>query len=114
MKATLVDSRRKDLDVAMAFLISIGVLMAFGGVLPFFDLFISHKFSLIQIILPWGILLTLCGFCIKRMHRHAWHLSMIVSAIGLPLFPVFTVLSLLLLRVLWKARAAYFTSLQLH
>ena len=112
MENTFVDSKRKDPDVAVAFLISIGVLMSLGGVLPIFDLFASQRFSFIQITFPWGILLTLCGFCMKRMQRRAWHFSMIVSAVGLPLFPLFTILSLVLLRVLWKARAGFFTNLQ--
>jgi hypothetical protein len=106
MNETPMNPKQNDLDVTVAFQIAFGVLLALGGLLPFFGLLASHEFSLFQLILPWGILLTVSGFCLKRGCRHSRLFSMIASALGLPIFPIFTIVSLVLLRSLWKARSA--------
>ena len=105
MNETPVNPKQNVLDVTVAFQIAFGVLLSLGGLLPFFGPLASHEISLFQLILPWGILLTVSGFCLKRSYRHSWLFSMIASALGLPIFPIFTIVSLVLLRSLWKVRS---------
>jgi hypothetical protein len=107
MKHSISPADQSEIDTLEAFIIAVGVLAALGGLFPAFDFLMSRDINIIHAFLPFGAALTACGFALKRRRRHAWAASMIVCMLGLALFPIGTILCLLMIRMLWKNRSIY-------